>query len=98
MKRLSSVGRKLSGMLLALAFTSLIPWHVCQGNVNIHLPTPSHPQALKESLRSLHPAPPKQEALMPPLLLPESLTVLAIVFCCSYEVVNTQSPMLLQDI
>lgn len=94
------MGPKLSGMLLGLAFTSFIPYMcgVCQGNINIHLPMPSHPQALKESLRSLHPAPPKQEALMPPLLLPQPLTVLAIVFCCSYGVVNTQSPILLQDI
>lgn len=69
-----------------------------QEDIDIHLPMPSHPQELKESLNSLHPAPPKQEALMPPLLLPQPLIVLAIVFCCFYEVGNTQPPMLLQDI
>ena len=68
-KRLGSVGLKLAGMQLALTFTfvvSFIPY-VCIGSFRrlfiMQRSAPPHPQVLKESLSSLHPAPPKEEAL-----------------------------------
>lgn len=87
-KRLRSMGLKFAGMWLALSFTfvaSFIPY-MCMGSIRglfiIQLSTPPHPQALKESLSSLHPAPPKEEALMPLLLLPQPLaTAMPIMFC-----------------
>ena len=87
-KRLGSVGLKLAGMQLALTFTfvvSFIPY-VCIGSFRrlfiMQRSAPPHPQVLKESLSSLHPAPPKEEALKLLLLLPQPLaTALPSVFC-----------------
>lgn len=62
-KRIRSMGLKLAGMQLTLAF-------FCVFLYSLHVESRPQPQALKESLSSLHPAPPREEALMLPLLLP----------------------------
>lgn len=81
------MGLKFAGMWLALLLLLWLPLFLTcvwgpSGLFIIQLSTPLHPQALKESLSSLHPAPPKEEALMPLLLLPQPLaTAEPIMFC-----------------
>lgn len=103
-KRLQSVGLKLSGMWLVLTFTFVTDFvtYLCMGSITgaIHYPALSTPSSsgTKESLSPLHSAAPEEEALMPPLLLPHPLaTVLPIVFCHTCGSGKYSVPMLLQD-
>lgn len=67
-------------LVLALLFVASFIPYVSMGSIGDQLSIPPHPQGLKESLSSLHPAPPKEEALMAPVLLPLTVALLAV-FC-----------------